>query len=311
MSHSPPECVRLAAELRLLRERCGLTLSALSAASPYSRSSWQRYLAGRTLPPWPAVRTLCELAEEPEPRLEAMWELAESAWSRRTATLATPSVPSVPSAQMADPAGPVGSSQDADVRTEEPPTAEPGEPAEPGPVVPAVAPAGGAAGRARRRWTIGLAAGGVALLACTALTVSAADGGASPGAGSAHPSSSAFHVGCTGAACDGLDPGTELCGVEPQTLLHVQTPAGVGLEIRYNPLCQAAWARVWNARSGDRLSLSTQGRPTQSATVSHPSNVDPFVYTRLVAIAGGSAPLKACVTLGPGKAAECYSATPP
>ncbi|WP_335972951.1 DUF2690 domain-containing protein [Streptomyces sp. CA2R106] len=60
----------------------------------------------------------------------------------------------------------------------------------------------------------------------------------------ATPSATTFHVGCTSSACDGRDPGTMLCGVEPETLLQTQTPAGAGAEIRYNPLCRAAWARL-------------------------------------------------------------------
>lgn len=300
MTETPPECALLAAELRALRERCGLTLTVLAAKSPYSRSSWQRYLAGRMLPPWPAVRTLCALAEEPEPRLRAMWELAESAWSRRTA------LQSAPSARTARTPDTAESTKGAATVRAGTPTAEPVPAAPP-------APAPGRARPARKWWTIGLAVGAVAVLACTALVVAAADDVSRygrPAVLTAGPSSD-FHVGCTGAACDGQDPGTTLCGVEPQTLLQVQTPAGVGLEIRYQPLCRAAWARVWNARSGDRLSLSTQGRPTQSVTVSHASDVDPFVVTRLVAVAGRSSPLKACVTVGPGRAPECYTAVPP
>lgn len=298
MTRTSPECARLAAELHLLRERCGLTLSELATQSPYSRSSWQRYLAGHTLPPWPAVRILCRLAEEPEPQLRALWELADSAWSRRTATRPTRSTKPTEPTRPAQPADRAESPQPADVRAGMP-TGEP--PPMPAPVPP------GETRRTRKRWTIGIASGAVAVLAGTVLTVSvASDGTALPA-----PASTGFHVGCTGTPCNGQDPGTALCGVEPQTLFHIQTPAGIGLEIRYNPLCQAAWARVWNADSGDRLTFSIPGRPPQSATVSHPIDRDPFTYTRLVAVAGKSSPLKACVTIGSGKADECYSVPSP
>ncbi|TDT98395.1 helix-turn-helix protein [Streptomyces sp. 846.5] len=299
MTDTPSECARLGAELHLLRERSGLTLSALAAKSPYSRSSWQRYLAGQALPPWPAVQTLCGLADEPEPRLRALWELADSAWSRRTATHATPSdqsTPSVPSSVPSVLSVPSAPSTEPD-RPESPPVTDvrTGMPTgEPSPR------------RARKRWAIGVASGAVAVLAYTALAVSAAADRAPSG-----QSMVGFHVGCTGTACNGLDPGTTLCGVEPQTLLHVQTATGVGLEIRYNPLCQAAWARVWNAATDDTLTFSTPGQPSQSTTVSHPSNIDPFSYTPLVAVAGKSLPLKACVTISPGKVVECYTAPPP
>ncbi|WAZ23291.1 XRE family transcriptional regulator [Streptomyces cinnabarinus] len=74
---------RLAAELRELRARTGLSLKALADRTTYSKSSWERYLNGRTLPPRQAVQDLCRIAREPEGRLLALWEIAESEWSGR------------------------------------------------------------------------------------------------------------------------------------------------------------------------------------------------------------------------------------
>ncbi|WP_323747642.1 helix-turn-helix domain-containing protein, partial [Catenulispora rubra] len=82
---SPVACVLLAEELRTLRKRAGLSFAALGAQTLYSKSSWSRYLNGEVLPPWQAVQALCGLAGEPEPRLRAMWKLAEQEWSRRDA----------------------------------------------------------------------------------------------------------------------------------------------------------------------------------------------------------------------------------
>ncbi|WP_405969529.1 helix-turn-helix domain-containing protein [Streptomyces sp. NBC_00988] len=94
MTEIPRELARLAAELRVLRDRRKLTLSALAAESAFSKSSWQRYFTGHALAPWPAVRRLCQLVNEPEPRLRALWELAESSWNRRGAVeSATPLAP--------------------------------------------------------------------------------------------------------------------------------------------------------------------------------------------------------------------------
>ncbi|CAO0827191.1 HTH cro/C1-type domain-containing protein OS=Streptomyces microflavus OX=1919 GN=Smic_72500 PE=4 SV=1 [Streptomyces microflavus] len=45
----------LAAQLRSLRMRRGLTLSALAERTSYSRSSWERYLNGKALPPATAI----------------------------------------------------------------------------------------------------------------------------------------------------------------------------------------------------------------------------------------------------------------
>ncbi|WP_217552294.1 XRE family transcriptional regulator [Streptomyces sp. GbtcB6] len=285
MTRTPPECARLAAELRLLRARSGLSLSALAVESAYSKSSWQRYLTGRALPPWLAVRALCILANEPEPRLRALWELAESDWSRRGA-IATAEPTPVPGPAVPVPSVPV--------------------PSVPAPAVPGP-------GRSPR-WRVGVA-GGVAvlllagLLALTGRAWTSSDPGAD--AALSAPSAAAFHVGCTGSACDGLDPGAEKCGVEPETLLHTQIPAGFGLEIRYSPKCRAAWARVWNTAVGDTLSFTVPGRPRQSVTVASRSDATGFVYTDLVAVTGRAARLTACLSAGSAHPPKCYSTPSP
>ncbi|WDV32810.1 helix-turn-helix domain-containing protein [Streptomyces sp. AD16] len=59
---TPPECRRLLGELRSLRERSGRSLAALAAATPYSKSSWGRYLSGAQPVPRAAVVALCQVA---------------------------------------------------------------------------------------------------------------------------------------------------------------------------------------------------------------------------------------------------------
>ncbi|MBR8643114.1 DUF2690 domain-containing protein [Streptomyces tuirus] len=81
----PPERARLASALRELRTGTGLSLAALATKTTFSKSSWERYLNGRTLPPRQAVQELCRLGGVPEARCLALWELAESEWSGRTA----------------------------------------------------------------------------------------------------------------------------------------------------------------------------------------------------------------------------------
>lgn len=83
-----PERARLTAALRELKDRTGLSLAALAARTAFSKSSWDRYLKGTTLPPRTAVTDLCRLAGEPEGRCLALWEIAESESSGR-ATQAT------------------------------------------------------------------------------------------------------------------------------------------------------------------------------------------------------------------------------
>jgi transcriptional regulator with XRE-family HTH domain len=318
-----PECAKLAAELRLLRERSGLTLAALAEESSYSKSSWQRYLSGRALPPWLAVRALCRLADEPEARLRALWELAESAWSRRSAVtiekaaaLAKTQQPQAPQQRSAEPPAVVSSA--AEPRTAAPATAEFKPPvalldraegvppvAEPGSGWRAAMPSPGL-----RAWCLRVAAGVVALL-CVGLVLSAAHGWGTPKRQAA-ASPTVFQVGCIGTGCTGLDPGPTDCGVQPETLLNMQTtPLGAGLEIRYNPLCRAAWARVWNTHLGDRLSLSLPGQPTEQKTIK-PGQQEAFIYTNMVALTDDRLPLTACISRGSqGASQQCYTASAP
>jgi len=64
------------AELRDLKERTGLSLAALAACTPYSKSAWHRYLNGSQRPPRSAVEALTGLVgADPAPVL-ALWEAA-------------------------------------------------------------------------------------------------------------------------------------------------------------------------------------------------------------------------------------------
>ncbi|MEU8561979.1 helix-turn-helix transcriptional regulator [Streptomyces cyaneofuscatus] len=79
-----PERTCLAAALRELKDRTGLSLADLAERTAYSKSSWHRCLTGTTLPPRRAVEDLCRLADEPPGRCLALWEIAESTESGRT-----------------------------------------------------------------------------------------------------------------------------------------------------------------------------------------------------------------------------------
>ncbi|MGW1917029.1 helix-turn-helix domain-containing protein [Streptomyces sp. NPDC002076] len=63
------EC-QLVAELRRLKDKSGLSLKSLQAKTPFSTSSWERYLNGKVLPPTAAVEALAKLVgEDPAPLL--------------------------------------------------------------------------------------------------------------------------------------------------------------------------------------------------------------------------------------------------
>lgn len=65
---------QLTTALRELRDRTGLSLAALAARTPYSKSAWHRYLTGAKHPPRSAVEALARLAgADPVPAL-ALWD---------------------------------------------------------------------------------------------------------------------------------------------------------------------------------------------------------------------------------------------
>ncbi|MEV6736005.1 helix-turn-helix transcriptional regulator [Streptomyces sp. NPDC051104] len=89
----PPEVRHFVEQLRLLKDRTGLSLVALGARTAYSKSSWQRYLNATQPPPRQAVTALCRVAgleaEEAE-RFGVRWELAVRAWPRQPAPAPAP-----------------------------------------------------------------------------------------------------------------------------------------------------------------------------------------------------------------------------
>ncbi|MFJ4758494.1 helix-turn-helix domain-containing protein [Streptomyces sp. NPDC088763] len=132
----PPEVRHFVEQLRLLKDRTGLSLVALGARTAYSKSSWQRYLNATQPPPRQAVVALCRVAgtgaEEAE-RFGVRWELAVKVWPKQ-ATLpgrvedAEPPVPERPAA--ADAGHPVlerSATADAELPVPERPAAEAGQ----------------------------------------------------------------------------------------------------------------------------------------------------------------------------------------
>lgn len=66
-----------AARLRELRESTGLSLAALAARTPYSKSAWHRYLSGDKRPPRAAVEALARLAGADPAAVLALCEATE------------------------------------------------------------------------------------------------------------------------------------------------------------------------------------------------------------------------------------------
>ncbi|MCD0481887.1 XRE family transcriptional regulator [Streptacidiphilus sp. ASG 303] len=126
-----PDLHRLVEQLRRLKDRSGLTLAALAARTPYSKSAWQRYLNGLKFPPRQAVEALGRIAGADAPRLLALWGLAERSRldaAQRcgpTAPAPPPAPPPAPQAPPAVPAPPVRSAAPGQRLPDPPPDGPP------------------------------------------------------------------------------------------------------------------------------------------------------------------------------------------
>lgn len=272
---------RLTASLRELRTRTGLSLAALAQRTTYSKSSWERYLNGKALPPRQAVRDLCRITGEPEGRLLALWEIAESEWSGRAAPAPPPPV----SPQTPPPS---------------PGTHDGGGP------VPA---------RERGRGGVGLL---VALTAACVVIVGGVAVSVLPlmdgeGAQGSEPLPSAPQSGyvltsrCHGASCEGKDPISMVCGIAPVSIDTHHTATGADVEVRYSERCGTAWARMWGARIGDRVDITGAG-PTHEVRTADQVDAETYVFTEMTAARPGQ-PLRYCFRPAAAKAKrQCFGA---
>ncbi|GAB7103923.1 hypothetical protein JCM4814A_22370 [Streptomyces phaeofaciens JCM 4814] len=81
----PAEVRHFVDQLRQLKDRTGLSLAGLGAATAYSKSSWHRYLNAVQPPPRQAVAALCRVAGVTGADAErhvVRWELAVEAWPK-------------------------------------------------------------------------------------------------------------------------------------------------------------------------------------------------------------------------------------
>ncbi|MFW6692167.1 DUF2690 domain-containing protein [Streptomyces sp. MAR4 CNX-425] len=254
----------LVAALRELRARTGLSLAALAERTAYSKSSWERYLNGKSLPPRQAVRELCRVTNEPDGRLLALWEIAESDWKGRASVLA-------PAAGEPRP--------EPRPRPQEPPPPEAEQPRDPG--------SRGVRLVAVLASVYTLLAGGAALVLFLLPARDAADDEPLP-ASAPH----SLVPECHGAACEGRDPMSLVCGVGPATLTTARTATGAHVELRYSEECGAGWARTWGTRIGDRLAVTADG-PTHDVRVRNEDDTETYVYTGMTAVHPGST-VRAC-----------------
>lgn len=238
-----PECLRFVTRLREMKDRADVSLTVLAQRTAYSKSSWDRCLNGRALPPRQAVEALCRLAGQPPGRILALWELADLTWSGRTSLGGTP----------------------ADGTPASPAPARAPEAAGRSPVriTPAPSPALPAAGGrgARRLYSPRTVALTAVLVAVVTLPLSwwLADGaGGRTAPGTAVAVSTAQTL-CTGRACHGEDPVAAWCVSGSKAVAGKRTDSGVRFEVRHRPACGTVWGRMWFSRPGDRLVVTVGG----------------------------------------------------
>ncbi|MEY9993340.1 hypothetical protein ABIE67_005372 [Streptomyces sp. V4I8] len=297
MTTPSPERDRLATALRELKARTGLSLVALAAKTAFSKSSWDRYLNARSLPPRDAVQELCRLAGEPEGRCLALWEIAESEGSGRAATEDPRSLP---------PALPVGHTSTPDTGTPDTGTPVTGAPD---------------TGSVHRSATVvavlasvcALVVGGVGAVA---LLLPHRDG---EQRATLPPPSSAAGPRCQGTVCEGQSPMHMKCAAAPATLAAYRTATGAWMELRYSEECGASWARMWGTRVGDRIEMTARSRDrrddradgdggddrVRSAEVHDGIDADAYVYTPMTAARPGAV-VRACFRPATGGERECF-----
>ncbi|MGW1201210.1 helix-turn-helix domain-containing protein [Streptomyces cyaneofuscatus] len=288
MSLPPPErtaeAIACAEALRGLRSRSGLSLKELGAQTPYSKSSWERYLNGKTHPPRGAVMALCRLARQAPAHPLALWERAETARNRPPRPAAPAPVPVVPAPELAAVPEPVS------VREE----SSPPEPRHPRP--------------ARRHARTG-AVLAAALLGAAWLVM--AGPWRSERADADVPASSEPEFACHGERCTGRDVIATRCGMHPDMVSTHRPAPGLRVDLRYEAGCGAGWARVWGQRIGDVFTVSVAGGEPQTLTVPDKYATGIRLHTPMVATDSPDA-LRVCVSLAPGgPRQQCYPAAPP
>ncbi|TJZ53016.1 DUF2690 domain-containing protein [Streptomyces piniterrae] len=325
-----PQVKEFASQLRRLVERSRLSVATIADRTGFSKTSWERYLNGRLLPPQRAVLALAEVTGTNPGHLTTLWELAERAWSRsemrHDVTMEAIRVAQARAAlgefDPADEPKPVWKAagkpgRGAPVATApQPPHQRTGEAPSPAdfpglaatsqlaappaaPPAPAADPA--PARRRRPALMITLGALGAVLVAVAAVLVLNPPGGGKKAAPkpSAAPSKNPVlpaGVKCSGAGCAGKDPEEMGCGGT-----HAVTPSrgvagGALIEVRYSKVCHAAWARITAAAKGDQATISAGDR---SATAR--AGADGDAYTPMVEVTGDPAKVSACGTTVTGR----------
>jgi hypothetical protein len=307
---------RLAVVLRQLKERTGLSLAQLANVTTFSKSSWERYLNGKSLPPRSAVTELCRLAGEPADYPLALLDIARTHRTQVThGTYGTHGAQGTQSTRVTSqpeagaPARGTPARQSTGARTATPPPAQTaaalcdngGNETAPDSTRPA----------GHRSVTVLTALMSVcAVTIGTLVLVNLPSSHRKQAAPSPTPSPATGAL-CRHDSCRDKDPIAMKCGAEPTTLAEHETATGAWLQIRYSPECGASWARMWGAAVDDRIELRTGGRDgsLHRARVTSRDEADTYVHT-LMSVVGPGTTVRACFTPAAGGPRECVRTSP-
>ncbi|WP_158897387.1 helix-turn-helix domain-containing protein [Streptomyces hygroscopicus] len=268
---------RLVHELREMKDRSGLSLHALAQRTTFSKSSWERYLNGKVLPPRQAVLALGDLTGAEPKRLTAMWEDAKTAWNdscrataRATGTDTAPTLSAVH--RRGSPIARLARALLTHLRSP--------------------------------KWAAITAA---TLLACAIVGVWTARDQTSgePAPAEAGTTATApahrLETTCFGDSCTRKDPKQTGCAGDAWTAALTRFH-GVYVELRYSDACKAAWGRISWGRPGDIAEVVTG----HGETIREKVHYDTDVYTAMTE-AMTPAAARACTTLTTGH----HTCTPP
>jgi hypothetical protein len=222
-----------------------LSLAALADKANYSKSSWERCLNGKTLPPRHAVAALAQLVGQPAERPLALWERAQTRWNGRAATPQTTTATAPEHATEQQDPVPSAPSHRRHLDL--------------------------------RGWAL------AAVMTCVVVVAALALLPGILGISAVPSTSSAYTVGCRGPQCAGQDPHAMACDIDTASYADLRV-GQTYLELRISDQCGAAWARISHSAVGDQLQVADQDGRTESVTVVDAASAWQFIPTLMIAV---------------------------
>ncbi|MEU0038216.1 helix-turn-helix domain-containing protein [Streptomyces sp. NPDC006333] len=319
-----PSGARLAVALRQLKQRTGLSLAQLANATTFSKSSWERYLNGKSLPPRSAVKELCRLAGEPADHPLALLDIARTERTEPTERTESTERTEDGGATRGTPGR-----QRTGTRTDTPTSAlvtAPADTAQGGTVPPdtgrgeTVPPDTGQgetapsdAGHTRtgptghRRVTVLTTLASVCAVVLGTLVLIYLPPSSREQASPSPTPPPATGALCRYTACQNKDPIATKCAAEPLTLAEHETGSGAWIQIRFSQECGTTWVRMWGAVVDDRVEMRVGSRDgsLRGARVTSDNEADTYVHTTMSVVSPGTS-VQACFSPAAGGGNECF-----